>query len=156
MLENAVHMFYFAFGSNLDRQQMVQRCPSAEVVALATLPNHALAFTGFSARWGGAVATVAERRGALTEGLLYSIDEADMRALDGYEGHPFAYRRARKYVRLADGKRVLAYIYTRPVDAPDHPSPSYLKVILRAYLKHGFNVKGLERAALQPAHAVAP
>ena len=48
---------YFAFGSNLDQEQMRARCPSAKLLGPAVLPGHALAFAGYSHRWGGAVAT---------------------------------------------------------------------------------------------------
>ncbi len=149
MLQNHVPMFYFAFGSNLDRQQMQHRCPSSKLVAAATLPNHVIGFTGFSGRWGGAVATVAERRGVSTEGLLYKLTDEDLASLDCFEGHPNVYRRLRKYVQREDGKRVLAYVYVRPLDEPDYPSVDYLTVILRAYLANGFNVKALKRAALR-------
>lgn len=141
-------MLYFAFGSNLDREQMQRRCPSSKLVAAATLPNHAIGFTGFSGYWGGAVATVSERRGSETEGLLYELTDDDLRSLDGYEGHPNVYRRQRKYVRAANGKRVLAYVYVRPLTEPDYPSVDYLKVIARAYMRHGFNIVQLKRAAL--------
>lgn len=146
MLQNQPAMFYFAFGSNLDRQQMKQRCPDSTLVARAILPNHAIGFTGYSGRWGGAVATVVEKRGAETEGLLYELTDEDLLLLDGYEGHPYAYRRVRKYVRGPDGRRVRAYMYVRPLDEPDDPSADYLRVIMRAYMKHGFNLKALKRS----------
>ena len=38
-------MIYFAYGSNLDFVQMRSRCPSAQFVAVAKLPDHQLAFT---------------------------------------------------------------------------------------------------------------
>jgi gamma-glutamylcyclotransferase len=146
MLQTEAPMFYFAFGSNLDRQQMKRRCPESKLVAPATLPNHALGFTGYSWAWGGAVATVAEKRGAETEGLLYKLTDDDLRALDSFEGHPNVYRRVRKYVRGADGRRVRAYVYIRPLDEPDDPSEEYLRVIMRAYMKHGFSMRSLKRA----------
>jgi len=146
MLQETPAMLYFAFGSNLDREQMKRRCPGSKLVAPATLPNHALGFTGFSGNWGGAVATVAPRPGAQTEGILYRLTDDDLRALDGFEGHPNVYRRVRKYVRSANGRKVLAYVYVRPLDAPDDPSAEYLRVIMKAYMKHGFNMKALKRA----------
>ena len=41
-------VLYFAYGSNLDEGQMLERCPGAKTMGHATLPNHALTFGGFS------------------------------------------------------------------------------------------------------------
>ncbi len=41
-------MLYFAYGSNMYREQMQTRCPSAEFVAKALLPDYELAFTHYS------------------------------------------------------------------------------------------------------------
>src|SRR5689334_9259933 len=68
----------FAYGSNLDDQQMRSRCASAQIEARAVLPNHALAFGGFSQRWGGAVASIVPEPGAHVEGLLYRITSPDL------------------------------------------------------------------------------
>ena len=44
-------VLYFAYGSNLDPEQMASRCPSARVAFLARLADHRLDFTYFSTRW---------------------------------------------------------------------------------------------------------
>ena len=72
----------FAYGSNLDDQQMRSRCASTKIEARAVLPNHVLAFGGFSQRRGGAIASVVPEPGARVEGLLYRITSPDLRALD--------------------------------------------------------------------------
>jgi hypothetical protein len=38
-------MLYFAYGSNMNWQQMQDRCPSARFFGVALLPDHKLAFT---------------------------------------------------------------------------------------------------------------
>lgn len=43
-------MYYFAYGSNMNWQQMTQRCPSARFVSVARLPEHKLAITRQSRR----------------------------------------------------------------------------------------------------------
>ena len=101
----------FAYGSNLDDQQMRSRCASARIEARAVLPNHALAFGGFSQRWGGAVASVVPEPGARVEGLLYRITSPDLRALDRHEGFPFAYERISKLVTDERGRRRRAQVY---------------------------------------------
>ena len=37
---------YFAYGSNLDLEQMAQRCPDAEIVGPVRLENYELRFRG--------------------------------------------------------------------------------------------------------------
>lgn len=96
---------YFAYGSNLSREQMKIRCPQSSYVGKAILPNYALAFGGFSAGWGGAVATIERAAGAQVEGVLYLLPRADLWRLDGYEGHPRSYRREMR--RVLDRKSVV-------------------------------------------------
>lgn len=142
-------MLYFAYGSNLDEDQMRERCPSAEALARAVLSDHALAFGGFSRRWGGAVASVVPAHGAQVHGLLYRIDDADLRVLDRFEGHPTVYERVLKPVRDERDLRRRAATYLLPRDrcAPGAPAPDYLNKLWRAYERLGFDVAPLARAA---------
>jgi hypothetical protein len=66
--EKMGQVLYFAYGSNLDDEQMRSRCASAQPVARAVLPNYALAFGGFSHRWDGAVASVVRARARASRG----------------------------------------------------------------------------------------
>ena len=52
---------YFAYGSNINLDQMAQRCPDAQVVGPVTLENYELLFRG-NLR-GAGVATIAPREG---------------------------------------------------------------------------------------------
>jgi gamma-glutamylcyclotransferase (GGCT)/AIG2-like uncharacterized protein YtfP len=141
-------VLYFAYGSNLDDEQMRLRCASARVVARAVLPDHALAFGGFSHRWGGAVASVLHARRGRVEGLLYRISEADLRALDRHEGHPFAYERVRKLVMDERGRRRRVQVYRQPEDGfePWLPQLRYFRTLLRAYDRLGFDIASLAAA----------
>jgi Gamma-glutamyl cyclotransferase, AIG2-like len=89
---------------------------SARIEARAVLPNQALAFGGFSQRWGGAVANVVPEPGARVEGLLYRSTAPDLRALDRHEGFPFAYERILKLVTDERGRRRRAQVYRQPAD----------------------------------------
>lgn len=138
-------VLYFAYGSNLSGKQMRTRCATARAVARAVLPNHALAFGGFSQRWGGAVANVVRVRGAHVEGLLYELDRADLQALDRFEGHPFSYERVMRWVLDEHGQRRRATTYLQPEEAFETwgPPPTYLRVLRRAYGRLGFDVASL-------------
>lgn len=142
-------MLYFAYGSNLDEGQMRARCPSAVVVGAAVLPNHELAFGGFSHRWGGAVASVVRARGARVEGLLYALDDGEVAHLDRFEGHPFAYERVARFVVVDGGRRRRVQTYLQPEDTFERWSPplEYLAVIAGAYRRLGFDRARLALAA---------
>lgn len=141
--------YYFAYGSNLDCEQLRSRCRSARVVSRATLPGYVLAFGGHSRRWDGAVATVLRSVGGLVEGVLYAMNVADITTLDGFEGHPRSYSRVSRFVSLEDGQRRRAHVYIQPraqwVSGP--PSSEYLAVLRREYLEHGFDARSLALAA---------
>jgi len=146
-------LIYFAYGSNLSVRQMRARCATARVGARAVLSNHALAFGGFSERWGGPVATLVPARGAQVEGLLYVLQPADLRSLDRHEGHPFVYRRARFAVTDENGRRLCAEVYLQPLPNLAHrqPAPGYARVLRRAYKRLGFDVRRLAAAAAEVA-----
>lgn len=80
---------YFAYGSNINLDQMAQRCPDAQVVGPVTLENYELLFRG-NLR-GAGVATIAPREGSTVHGLLWNITPECERSLDYYEGYPHLY-----------------------------------------------------------------
>jgi gamma-glutamylcyclotransferase len=152
-------LLYFAYGSNLDQEQMQARCARARVDCRAVLLNHALAFGGFSQVWDGAVANVVRRRGARVEGLLYHLADEDLQALDRCEGHPNRSERSFKYVVDEQGRRRRAQVYLRPSRSFQAcpPPPGYLALLRRAYDELGFDTVALGVAAgitLRSAEAV--
>ena len=66
---------YFAYGSNLNFEQMAYRCPEATAVGIAKLDDYELAFRrGFL--------TILPKEGASVEGLIWSITDHDESQLD--------------------------------------------------------------------------
>lgn len=125
---------YFAFGSNLDLEQLHDRCRGAVVVGPATLPDHELAFTGFSRNQGSGVATVRPRPGAIVVGAVFVLTRADWRALDRYEGTPWLYTRRSAVVRLVDERLLRVVLYLRARDEAERvPSYGYLSSIRAGY-----------------------
>lgn len=76
---------YFAYGSNINLEQMDYRCPDATVVGPVVLENYELLF-----RRGG-FATIEPKKGERVHGLLWSITPECERSLDLYEGYPRFY-----------------------------------------------------------------
>jgi gamma-glutamylcyclotransferase (GGCT)/AIG2-like uncharacterized protein YtfP len=145
-------VLYFAYGSNLDEVQMKERCPGARPAGIATLPNHALTFGGFSHRWSGAVASVRRAVGAHVDGLLYRVPVAELATLDHAEGHPFSYVRTTRMVRAKAGRK-RAVIYLQPEDTFEAwpPPREYLLVLAREYARRGFALEHLVAAVGGPS-----
>jgi gamma-glutamylcyclotransferase len=152
MTTKASPLPYFAYGSNLDRAQMRERCPDASTIGRAMLAGYRIAFAGSSRRWdGGAVATLLPARGQNVSGVLYRLSPESFAKLDRLEGHPDVYIRVRVSVVDEHGRRRHAQAYCLPPLDEAMPATKYLRKIIRAYERHGFNLRPLieavERAA---------
>jgi hypothetical protein len=93
--------FYFAYGSNMNEEQMQKRCPNAKPIGKAILKDHKIAFTRESNKWKCAVADILVSPGDNVWGVLYSITEEDLSNLDKHEGVAVnAYKRIELQVEL--------------------------------------------------------
>ncbi len=125
---------YFAYGSNINLDQMARRCPNAVPVMPVMLQNYELSFRG-----NGGYATVLPKHGAKVHGLLWDLTPACEHALDFYEGFPRLYGKEMVTVRGGvDGQEysVMAYTMT-PANAKilSEPSSAYFHSILQGYNK---------------------
>jgi gamma-glutamylcyclotransferase (GGCT)/AIG2-like uncharacterized protein YtfP len=131
--------YYFAYGSNMDEQQMYRRCVSPELVGLATLPGWRFRINSRG------VATVVPDDGSTVHGVLWIIDEEDEQHLDFYEGVDAGYyvkRTATVYRR--DGEAVEALLYEATDDEPGSPREGYLERIVAAARRHGLPPRYIE------------
>jgi hypothetical protein len=126
---------YLAYGSNLSKAQMAQRCPEATPLEAITLQGYRLAFVGHSLRWNGGVATLVEDPKASTRAALYALTSDDERSLDGFEGVPGFYR---KVEAVFSFKGQAAFTYICNVTSVYPPSRAYLDTIRQGYLDWGF------------------
>ena len=137
---------YFAYGSNINLDQMAQRCPDAQVVGPVTLENYELLFRG-NLR-GAGVATIAPREGSTVHGLLWNITPECERSLDYYEGYPHLYGKEPVTVHGHDGQEhtVMAYVMTELCKEPSIPSFDYYNGILEGYRQNGLPTQPLKQA----------
>ena len=106
-------MDYFAYASNLSREQMLQRCPDAKPKFSAVLPNYKLIFSGWSREWHGGTASIQPFRGAKVVGAVYEISEKDLQKLDRFENYPNTYNHANVMVFNEDDVAVKAITYIK-------------------------------------------
>ncbi len=127
--------YYFAYASNLNRKQMLERCPENKPLFKATLPNYKLVFTDWSRQLKGGKANIVIFRGEKVFGAVYEVSERCMNQLDKYEA---SYNRTKVNVFNEDGDPVEAVTYIksgRPVEAK--PSSEYLAIIQQGYKDWG-------------------
>lgn len=134
---------YFAYGSNINLDQMAYRCPQAVPIGSVTLDGYALAFRA------GGVATVLPQKGSQVSGLLWEITPDCERSLDLYEGYPHLYVKEQLTVCGPDGREytVMAYMMNeRLARLPSLPSRTYYDGIVAGYEQNGMDTKPLEEA----------
>jgi hypothetical protein len=141
-------MLYFAYGSNLDPDEMKACCPGHHVVGMAVLHDHRLGFPLYSNQWEGGVAGLVHAHGQKVWGILAELTESDQAALDEHEGWRGPGNQHNLYeretvtvelVRPEDGsapRRVRAATYYPRVSNPSPPSRRYLDALLRGAHHH--------------------
>ena len=131
---------YFAYGSNLDVEQMPHRCAEAVgVVTPGCLRGYALAFTTYVSSWGGGVADVVVAPHQEVWGLVYDVSHEGLTRLDVYEEYPHLYTRFQGAIDTVQGVLTDVWIYT-VVDKQEFVAPSveYVGIIQRAARRFAF------------------
>lgn len=137
--------YYFAYGSNMNLDQMEHRCPDAEVVGRAVLKDYRLAFRGGL----NGVASILPEQGKEVQGILWKITPRCERSLDFYEGYPNLYGKKEISVQTAKGEvaSVTVYIMNEPYQSqPALPSLFYLKGILDGCRQNHLTQKEVRQA----------
>ena len=132
-------MYYFAYGSNLSRKQMSERCPDAQPKFIVTLPNHKLIFAGRSKkRWNGGVASIKPFKGEKVIGAIYEISTECLRSLDRYEGYPINYdhMNVTVFTEFGDSVEAITYVKVKQSDETQ-PARKYLDIIQQGYKDWG-------------------
>jgi gamma-glutamylcyclotransferase (GGCT)/AIG2-like uncharacterized protein YtfP len=120
-------VYYFAYGSNLNQEQMRARCPDSRPMFTAILPSYRLVFAGWSRQWRGGVASVVPIRGDRVRGAIYEVTEQCLRRLDRYEA---GYQRLKVTVLGEDDEPIEAVTYVKKGQLEEtRPSKEYLAVI---------------------------
>lgn len=145
---------YFAFGSNMDVEQMQRRCLSAREVAPSVLDGYRFAYAGVSASRGAGVATVIKDPESYVEGMLYSITVEDLLRLDGFEGAPHWYQRKRLTVAEWDTRHREAWVYI--LDQPlNLPTREYHEIVKAAYDNLSLDTQPLDDALDEARESVS-
>jgi AIG2 family protein len=125
---------YAAYGSNMDPDQMLRRCPSSPHVGTGWIRGWRLTFGAEEYGWEGALATLVpvedDSPGVFV--ALYDLTPADEEALDAWEGADRGlYRKLNLGVHTLGGD-VVAYVYALDAFEGGLPSARYLGALADA------------------------
>ena len=123
---------YAAYGSNMDPQRMMERCPHSPLRTTGWLLGWRLTFGGEDLGWDGALATLVEDPLEQVFVAVYDITEEDEAALDSWESADTGlYRKTRVRVTTLLGEQ-LAWTYVLDAYEGGLPSASYVGILAEA------------------------
>ena len=128
-------MYYFAYASNLNRKQMLERCPDSKPKFMVTLPNYNLIFAGWSRKWRGGVATIRRFGGEKVLGGIYDVSEQCLRQLDRYE-EGYDRLKVTVFTEVDEPIEAITYIKSGQLEETQ-PSKEYLAIIQQGYRDWG-------------------
>ncbi|MFH1596996.1 MAG: gamma-glutamylcyclotransferase family protein [Pseudomonadota bacterium] len=129
---------YFAYGSNMDINQLRQRCPKSKFINIGKLIGYRLEFTHYSSGWEGGVADVVPDSEKEVWGIVYQLSKSDLVRLDSYEGYPDIYTRFKTGIETPFGRKSNVWVYRVVYKGTYEPTRAYLDIIKRAALTYQF------------------
>ena len=139
-------MIYFAYGSNMNPGQMIDRCPESRTIGVARLVDYRLCFPRFSRSRNCASAGIEPDNGSAVYGVLYEVSPNDLPVLNHHEGYdphgPVAQNhrimREVTVLRVGGSEPVKAMAYFAVPDGTStRPSKAYLQTIIDGAEYHG-------------------
>lgn len=134
-------ILYFAYGSNMLARRLIDRCPSAKALGVASASHHYISF-GLAGRDGSGKAAIVK---SLDEddkvfGVLYQLAESELADLDAFE---VKYKRNDDFEVSFEGSRCKAITYYVPetdVKIGLLPKDWYRDICVAGAKQHGLDV----------------
>ncbi len=145
---------YFAYGSNLHPERLLQRVPSARVIGPAVVEGYRLAFNKRGADDSGKCNVMLAGAGARVHGALFHIDAEEKASLDrvegGYEVHQIS------VVSGGESHQAFSYIaHPQNLDDELQPYDWYHALVISGGRYHDLPAAYLEQIAAHPVQADA-
>lgn len=123
---------YFAYGANMDADELTRRVGPVEPVGIAHLADHRLVFNRHGGTlWDGGVSSVILSPGESVFGVVWRMSPEALAVLDRIES-PDAYQRLTKEVVVTDGRRLACHIYVSYPQMEMAPAAAYLALLISA------------------------
>ena len=130
-------MLYFAYGSNLNHQQMKNiRCVGSEYLKSIFLKDYKLLFCHPNKLNKYGYANIVKKKGSKVPGAIWKITRKHEKILDRYEEFPNSYQK--KYFYLS-GKKIMFYIMNKCFIKK--PPKSYINTIKEGYKNCNIDIK---------------
>lgn len=137
---------YFAYGSNLNVDQMEKRAPGHSYSYKAKAIGYEIYFPHYSSKWKGGVASLKLKPGSVVQGVVYHVSEYDLANLDHYEGvdKKMYYRDTIKVFDFS-GNAHWVFTYFAVKDEEEfEPSNKYINSIVAGGLHHKLDPEYIE------------
>ena len=142
--------YYLAYGSNLNVNQMKNKCFNPKIVGTTLLENHRLLYKGTDDN--SAYLTIEEQEGYSVPLSVYEVSIFDMISLSKNEGEAGFYTKKELPITIQKGEKqtnVGAFTYVMNKEVECHiPSKEYVRTCLEGYEDFGFDKTILHRALL--------
>jgi hypothetical protein len=140
-------VYYFAYGSNLLRERLLERCPGIMYAGRATLPAHRLTFDKASADLSGKC-TFEPAEGESVLGVIWRLPVSELGALDASEGQEYE-RLEIEVAQVEDLKKVLTY-RARNISPGLKPYDWYLALVTAGASQQGLPHDYVEQLSARP------
>jgi gamma-glutamylcyclotransferase len=157
-------LLYFAYGANMNTEQIRARCANPQKVTTARLLHHELAFFGYSRTWDGGQDTVLPAFGREVWGVVYKLSALDSDRLDVWQdarmdGTGAYFHYPARVIDVEGCLHTVVFYKKDMLSEPKKPSCEYLDFIVRGAAEHGFPLEyiaGLRRIESRPADFPVP
>ena len=124
-----MNIYYFAYGTNLNKKIFLKKFKDAKLIGRYTLKNFKIVF-----RTRYIIPDLQRKINSNVRGLIYKIDKDIEKKLDVYEDYPKLY--IKKYFKY-DRKKIMFY-YMKKKTPPVKPGGYYFKIMMSGYRQNNF------------------
>ncbi len=124
-----MNIYYFAYGTNLNKKIFLKKFKDAKLIGKYTLKNFKIVF-----RTRYIIPDLQRKINSNVRGLIYKIDKNIEKKLDVYEDYPKLY--IKKYFKY-DRKKIMFY-YMKKKTPPVKPGGYYFKIMMSGYRQNNF------------------
>ena len=124
-----MNIYYFAYGTNLNKKIFLKKFKNAKLFKKYTLKNYKVVF-----RTKYIIPDLQRKINSKVQGLIYQIDKNVEKKLDKYEEYPRLY--SKKYFKYK--KKKIMFYYMKKKTSPVKPRGYYFKVMKNGYRQNNF------------------
>jgi gamma-glutamylcyclotransferase (GGCT)/AIG2-like uncharacterized protein YtfP len=145
--ENLNSYLYFAYGSNMNDEQMQKRCPSAKKIAIGKLKDYDIVFNRKGSYRPGGVASVHPEKNKIVYGIIWKINLLDLTKLDEIEDIT-AYDRKKLVIEDTNNKKHDCFVYIAKPQGTFEPDKNYFELLFSSAISANLPEEYLDRLKL--------